>query len=98
MQFNVFEKETLIIPIFWRKLQHWLLAVVIFAKAKIRVYDSLRQITTAPKNRIAAIHGRVLEMLTWEHRQLYHTPLPDAWRIRESNAVVSVFTAPTEVC
>ncbi|KAJ6466523.1 hypothetical protein C8R47DRAFT_1223957 [Mycena vitilis] len=73
---DIFQKDHLIIPVFWKPLKHWVLVVVFFADTKIRVYDSLRQ----PKGtRAKAIHGRVMDMLMHEHRVLYSIPLPPAW-------------------
>lgn len=72
----MFEKERLIIPVFWKSIEHWLLAVVFFKVAHVRVYDSIKQ---PGGTRARAIHNRVMELLTSEHRQHYGTALPPSW-------------------
>ncbi|KAJ7161797.1 hypothetical protein C8R43DRAFT_1104873 [Mycena crocata] len=75
-KFNVFEKNRLILPIYWPPLEHWLLAAVFFKTTSIRIYDSIYQ---PSGSRAHAIFGRLMEMLLYEHLQLYGTPLPASW-------------------
>lgn len=49
VQFNIFETETLIVPIYWRRMEHWLPAFVFFSKCKIRIYNSIHQRLTGAK-------------------------------------------------
>ncbi|KAJ7187358.1 hypothetical protein C8R46DRAFT_1207309 [Mycena filopes] len=75
-KFNIFEKDRLIIPVFWKSMKHWLLAVVFFQRTEIRIYDSIYQ----PRGTCArAVYHRIMEMLLYEHLQRYQTPLPGSW-------------------
>ncbi|KAJ7724877.1 hypothetical protein B0H16DRAFT_1736451 [Mycena metata] len=86
-QFDVFQRRYLIIPVFWKALEHWLLAAVFFEKKEIRVYDSIFQKTaTRPR----AVYQRVREMLVFEHRALYGTSLPEAWPQYSAEAIPQV--------
>ncbi|KAJ7474222.1 hypothetical protein FB451DRAFT_1558412 [Mycena latifolia] len=84
-KFNVFEKERLIIPVFWKPLEHWLLAAVFFKHTQIRIYDSIKQ---PGGSRARAIYNRIMEVLLFEHLYHYNSPLPDSWRPWSQSAMV----------
>ncbi|KAJ7443077.1 hypothetical protein B0H11DRAFT_1932064 [Mycena galericulata] len=75
-EFDVFTKERLIVPVFWKTMKHWLLAVVFFKETKVRIYDSIYQ---SSGTRARAVYHRLMEMLLWEHLQRFDTPLSNAW-------------------
>ncbi|KAF7328148.1 hypothetical protein MVEN_02572200 [Mycena venus] len=86
---NVFEKDRLIMPIFWgQAIKHWLLAVAFFRLQQIRVYDSLY---ASGRARVRAVFSRMREMLDWEHRQQYDGQvLPAAWGQWSDEAIMRV--------
>ncbi|KAJ7801239.1 hypothetical protein B0H14DRAFT_2615518 [Mycena olivaceomarginata] len=58
-------------------------------QCKIKLYDSIHQRLTGAKSRVEAIHGRLLEMLSWEHHQRYGTPLPALWTALKDNSEIA---------
>ncbi|KAK6988478.1 hypothetical protein R3P38DRAFT_2573229 [Favolaschia claudopus] len=76
-EINIFEKRLLIIPVFWENNDHWLLATAFFSEKRVRIYDSWMN---GADRRGAAVLGRVLEMLKWEHSKVYDgQQLPQEW-------------------
>ncbi|KAJ7431780.1 hypothetical protein FB451DRAFT_1381338 [Mycena latifolia] len=74
--FNIFDKQCLIIPMFWESIKHWLLSEVFFASRQIRIYDSIR---SGGQRRQKALFDRTREMLQFEHKQHYDEALPVSW-------------------
>ncbi|KAF8150354.1 hypothetical protein K438DRAFT_1943661 [Mycena galopus ATCC 62051] len=72
---NIFDKDRLIIPLFWPAMKPWLVAAVFFSSNSIRIFDSLPS-----AHRACAVMQHVRDMLEWEHRQHFdNQSLPEAW-------------------
>lgn len=87
VQFNIFTKDRLIIPVFWANMKHWLLAAAFFSSQKIRIYDS---IISDGGRRHRAVFDRVRAMLQWEHWRHHKALLPAEWE-KFSSEVSSTF-------
>ncbi|KAJ7176820.1 hypothetical protein C8R46DRAFT_1346767 [Mycena filopes] len=86
-KFNIFDKNRLLVPIFWTGMKHWLFAAAFFESQQIRIYDS---ILFKAERRHKAAYGRLFEVLKWEHMKQYGDSLPSTWMPFSTEVVVEV--------